>query len=571
MLGAPFFILWLFVCGFGLFQISANWEQFTSSLSNVFAPNNWLYLFLTWTLLKIVHELWHGLVCKRYGGNVPRFGLMFILFSPIAFVDVTSSWRFRSKWQRIYTAAAGMYIEFFIAGIAACVWSWSESPIVAHICHNIVLSASVSTILFNANFLMRFDGYYILTDLLEIQNLYPKGQQYINSLGRKYVLGLPAKPLSGRRGHQVLIKLYGWGSLIWRWVFYVGIIIVAAKMFGGAGIILAASAAAMWFALPALRLILFVVFGRNNERPSRVRFALAVSLIAGCILASSYLPWPGGLVAPGVVEFASLQAVRAESSGFVDQILVTPGDTVSKGQPLFVLRDAEATQKLRDIELEIQQSMIRSDVHLEDGETTKYLAELRNRSGLDERREELRLRVERLIVRAPIDGQILGQEFHNLEGEYIELGQELLAIADENDKEILISIPQADVAFLKKQLTKPVRVRVAGGYKTCQSAKLTEIQPKATSQLPHAALSSLVGGPLTVKAVSDESAGQQLELVEPRFTAKVSLPRSDSLSLYSGQRTKVRIARVGETIGQHLYNASRDWIIKKSKMAEAAG
>ncbi|MCA9170620.1 MAG: hypothetical protein KDB23_23235, partial [Planctomycetales bacterium] len=116
------FIVWVCVVIGSLLTALTHWDDVTRPLATILAPDNWLYLLIVWVGLKGVHELFHGLVCKKYGGRVPSCGLMLILFSPVAFVDVTSSWKFRSKWQRIYTAAAGMYVELFIAAVATQVW-----------------------------------------------------------------------------------------------------------------------------------------------------------------------------------------------------------------------------------------------------------------------------------------------------------------------------------------------------------------------------------------------------------------------------------------------------------------
>ena len=128
---------------------------------------------------------------------------------PSCDVDVTSAWSFRSKWQRIFVSAAGMYVEFFIAAVAALIWAYSRDPYLETLSRNVVLTASVSTLLFNCNFLMKFDGYYILADWLDIQNLYGAGQQYLRYFGRRYFLNLPAAPSQVAVGQMTLIKVYG--------------------------------------------------------------------------------------------------------------------------------------------------------------------------------------------------------------------------------------------------------------------------------------------------------------------------------------------------------------------------
>ena len=165
---------------------------------------------------------WLGTAGTRWGldddedGTVRETGIMFILFAPLAYVDVTSSWRFRSQWHRIHVAAAGMYVELAIAGIAAIVWSNTEGGWLSSMCFNTIVMASITTVMFNANPLMKFDGYYILSDALGMPNLYVNGQQYVSYWARRYLLGVPGMLPAWSRGHGIIIRIYGWTSLAWR-------------------------------------------------------------------------------------------------------------------------------------------------------------------------------------------------------------------------------------------------------------------------------------------------------------------------------------------------------------------
>jgi len=166
---------WLALVAIGAYRIFSAGDRFAASSQGIFAPDNWVWLVACWGALKGVHELSHGLACKRYGGAVREMGVLFMLFAPLAYVDVTSSWRFRARWQRIVVAAAGMYVELAIAAIAAIVWSETDSGWLNNLCYNAVVMAGFTTLVFNANPLMKFDGYYILSDALSLPNLYTNG------------------------------------------------------------------------------------------------------------------------------------------------------------------------------------------------------------------------------------------------------------------------------------------------------------------------------------------------------------------------------------------------------------
>ena len=149
-----------------------------------------------WLALKLLHEAFHGLACKRYGGTVRSAGAMFILLTPVAFVDVNSAWRFRSKWQRAATAAAGVYGELLVAALAVVVWDHTAQVWLRCLCYDVAIMAGLQTLLFNANPLVRWDGYFILSDLCEIPNLHSCGQQYLGFLcQRPFWAGIVLSPI----------------------------------------------------------------------------------------------------------------------------------------------------------------------------------------------------------------------------------------------------------------------------------------------------------------------------------------------------------------------------------------
>ena len=149
----PLFLLWCVVVGVALYQVAANWDLITNS-SSVFSRDNWIGLGIAWILLKLLHETAHGVACKRFGGDVRQCGIVLIVMIPLPFVDVTSSWRFPSKWQRIFVAGAGMYVEIFCAAVAAIVWCNSDVGVIRQAAFNVMLAGSITTIFFNANPLM---------------------------------------------------------------------------------------------------------------------------------------------------------------------------------------------------------------------------------------------------------------------------------------------------------------------------------------------------------------------------------------------------------------------------------
>ena len=558
-------VVWLAALIGGMYQIGLQWERFREPMQTVLAPDNWIQLIFVWVVLKVIHEFFHGLVCKKYGGRIPSCGLMFILFSPVAYVDVTSSWKFRSKWHRIFTAAAGMYSELFIAAIAAFVWASTDQPLLSQTCYNVMMTAGVSTLLFNGNFLMRFDGYYILSDLLGLQNLYSGGQQFVQSLCRKYFFGLPTKSVAASR-YLWFVKLYGVASLIWRISFYIGILLTASTMFRGAGVVISAMIGAAWIGLPAIRLVAFLVCGRGNERPSLLRFSCAIGTIGIVLAAALALPWPSGIAANGVVEYEPLAIVRSSADGFLRNWHVNSGDVVKPGQPLAVIENPQTEFELADVQGRIERSEIEMMVLRDEKKYESLASKARDLEALRDERSELADKVQALKVVAPSGGRVIVRDQDSLVNQYVDSGETVLSVGQEDRKAVVVLVAQKDVDFFLKQRGSTPSVRIKGRMQRIDDARLTKVNPRATRTLRHPALAAPNGGPLAVvpqPTSGDEPATSDFKLVEPHFTAVVSLSRSQSSDLRAGELARVRIGAAGETVGAHLWAVADRWIRRR--------
>ena len=158
-------------------------------LDRVLVPENLLVMWLVFPVLKLAHEFGHAFAVKTRGGEVHEMGVMIMVLTPVPYVDASSAWAFRSKWQRIRVGAAGMMVELFIASLALFLWLSAEPGVFRGVLYNVILIAGISTVLFNANPLLRFDGYYILMDWLEIPNLRQRSTQYWAYLAERYLFG----------------------------------------------------------------------------------------------------------------------------------------------------------------------------------------------------------------------------------------------------------------------------------------------------------------------------------------------------------------------------------------------
>ena len=540
----------------GTLSIVLDSARFVQTLDGILTPGRSVSLLVCWIVLKIVHEMGHGLVCKRYGGFVREAGAMLILFVPIAYIDVTSSWRFRSKWQRIYTAAAGMYVEGVFAAAAAVAWSLVENPIASQWLANVVLMAGISTILFNANPLMRFDGYYILSDLFGLTSLYTRSSQYIQYVARRYGCGATARSPIEDSPHAAVIRVYAVASTAWRASIVVGLLLAAATMFHGAGIVLVVIGLLLWVVWPLYRIAQFLKRSVGDGEPAQRTRIVLTTCVVSCLMTLFMLvvPWPVTNAAPGVVEYAPLEVVRASTSGFVDQILVEDGEVVTAGTPLVVMNNDELQLEIASLRLEIEKSQQRIRRLRNQQQMAAVDSEQSQRRSLHTQLAERLEQREQLSIVAPADGRVVRRQLPSLLGTYLEEGDVILSLGDEGRKELRISLAQSDVEQLRKRTHSAATARLPGAdVIACQ---LDRITPRATRQAPHESLYAINGGALSIQPSArsnDSESSLRFQLLTPRFDAIATLNEKQSRSLRAGQRCELVLSGGQPSIGTYLW------------------
>ena len=559
----PALIAWLAVVCWALRDVVAQHHRLFDASSGILAAGNWIWLGIAWVLLKVIHECGHAVACRRFGGEVREAGVIFILLAPLAYVDVTSSWRLRSKWARIAVAAAGMYVEIFLAAVATIVWARVAPGTTSQFCFNMMTTASVMTVLFNANPLMRFDGYYILSDFLELPNLYTSGQQYVSYLVRRLFFGMRSTPPTCQGTRGVFVRCYGVASLIWRNLVFFSLVLTAATLLQGAGIILSVIALVLWLGAMVRR---FISFTRHDagERPNWLHFVVvggsAAALAMICLVC---LPWPGSVTAPAVVQYAPEAVVRTQCDGFAREIRVQGGDRVEAGQVLAVMSNDELDHELAELAVAVKQSELKRRIHQRQGEMAKFQAESEQLRTLQKQHAEKRSELDSLVVRAPCSGKVIGRNLDSLAGRYLTKGSYLLSIGNEAAKEVRLSIAQQDMPSFRLNTGKATRVHLPDSDVLLTT--LTKVEPRASVIPIDMSLCAPNGGVLAVRNTSQVPqavASASYELLSPRFTGIVELDGSQSEQVYAGQRARVAL-RPYETVGSHLYQIIADWVDKK--------
>ena len=535
----------LVFAGFGGLALLGSWHEFMHNYQDLFAPGRWLTLGLGWFVLKLVHEIGHGATCKRYGGSVPKAGVALILFMPIAFVDVTSCWRFNSKWKRIHVALGGVLAECYIAGIALWCWHYTDSVFLKQVCADLVLLATVTSAIFNLNPLMKFDGYFVLADFTNRQNLYQTGQRYSRYFGARYLLGLANTSKFEVNSLASWVKLYALSASTWRTLTMLGLVTAASIMFEGAGVLLAFLGFGLFIGKPLVSLARFL-----NNQFAEGNLALGamltrVSLLSVVMIGALFvIPAELQQATPGIVEYDPPSVIRAPADGFIEAVYADNGELVKAGQAIFRMRNDKLQVELTRLEKECQlfKQAVRSARWQND--TAKLNEALADLEGVTSRLQELRRSVEDLIVLAPVDGRLVSRGLQNSAGRFIERGEELGAVGSEAKKRLHLSMSQWEASKAKELIDEQVVVTILGEWSWRE--RIGSIESHASEVPADRSLTVPSGGTLAVLAADDG----EPRLCSPRVNAYISLNSERSQQLRCGQRCWVSLPIWKKSLGQ---------------------
>ncbi len=563
--GPLFFMLWLSLGIISLSILFTSWNQFVSQSETFFSPQNLIVITLVWVALKVLHELGHSVTCKRHGGRVYEIGILFILFIPLTYVNATSSWSFSSRWQRIHVGTAGMYMELFAAWCALIYWFFNMDSPAGLIAHHTVLIAGVSSLLFNANPLMRFDGYYILSDLVKVPNLYFRGLGAVRRGVDKILLGVSTARDGGR--DNLLISLYGLCVYLWRILVVVTLSVLACSLLGGWGLLLAVLALGSWAYQGAASLISRIGAYRKQNRAVPLQFTLRLTVLTALLSFILFgFGYRANLSAPAVVLFDQQEWVRTGTSGFIEEIFAEDGAPVEKGQLIAVLGNDDLAAEARDYDLQLAIALLRKRQADAGGNYSASQILSEQIEVLGSRRANLQSDLEALKVVAPLSGMING-DISNRIGMFASKGEKLLQIIGPGSKQLVASVSQDNIGALQNDPQKEVMIDMSfSGLGTFVST-VTDISPTATTRLAHFSLGAPFGGSLDVKRAASGSGETDYELFLPHISVDVALPADLQQRARSGQHGLIRYRGLELPPAVHLWQWMTKWFRNKQDPA----
>jgi putative peptide zinc metalloprotease protein len=477
----------------GIYLVSRQLDVFLATAVGFFSLEGLVAYTLTIILVKIFHEFGHAFVAKAKGLRVPAMGVAFIVFWPIAYTDTTDAWRLTKRRDRLAVGAGGIAVELGIAAISLFLWNLVSDGPARSLLFLLATTSWVLSLLVNLNPLMRFDGYFLFSDLVGIRNLEQKSHASAKYWLRRFLFGWKT-PLTSDRP-RLRYAAFGFTIWLYRLSLYLGIALAVYHLFFKVlGIVL--------FIVEMIYFILGPIWRevkawRLKWQQIRLNGALLRTLcLLGIAICLFVIPWRSTVTVPAMLT-SRVGTVYAPEAGQISQLLIHPGMAVEKGQPLLILEAPELTHELnqairRHDGLILERAALGIDA-LRRERTQVILAGL----AAERRRiEGLRQRIDRLIVRAPIGGIISSMPQELRAKVWLAEGEKLADIIDRSTPPYIQAyVEEVDVGRL--QAGSAATFYAEGGTWPAQSAVVTQIDPTASAEMVEM-LASSHGGPISV-------------------------------------------------------------------------
>ncbi|NOQ89211.1 MAG: peptidase M50, partial [Gammaproteobacteria bacterium] len=428
---------------FSALQMVRNWELLSNhAMESALTPGNLFLMWLVYPIIKMVHELGHGFAVKRWGGEVHELGIMMLVLMPVPYVDASAASSFRSKYKRMIVGAAGIIVELLLASVALLIWLNIQQGVLSDVLFNVMLIGGVSTLLFNGNPLLKFDGYFVMADALEIPGLGPRANKYYGYLIQKYlfrVQGLDSPILA--RGESLWFLVYAAAAFVYRLILMVAITLFVASQYFFIGITLAIWAIYMQAVMPVVKWARHL-FGSPVLIQKRGRaIFITASMIASVSAVIFLIPVPLNTVTEGVVWMPEKSHVRATADGFVDSVLVEQGEHVSSGSQLIVTSDPLIKARYKLLKAQYRELKVKHAalVEIDIVQADITLDEMHLMQGKIARLEE---QISELVMTSPQDGSFVMSNASDIEGYFVKQGDPVAYVINYDEVSIRVVVPQ---------------------------------------------------------------------------------------------------------------------------------
>jgi putative peptide zinc metalloprotease protein len=542
-------LVWLLVVVIAGLQAATNWEKIIGHLDiNALSPNNLLIIFLLYPPIKILHELGHGFATKLKGGEVHEMGINFMLFMPVPYVNVSSSGNFRNKVDRMLVSAAGILVETFLAALGLLLFLSTEAGFVQDLGFNALMIGGVSSLFFNGNPLLKYDGYYVLADALGIPNLFQRSTQYWRYFFQRHLFGMKqaVSPVTAP-GETFWFIAYSIASFVYRLMILWFICVYVTEKYFSLGVLLALWLVALQIVFPIYKALSFVVtspsLGKNRGK------AVMTTLVLGVVLLGvvGFTPVSSYTVTEGVVWLPDEAQIKAEHDGFIGELLVHSNQPINNSDLVLMMTDDTleskariARAKLAELQSKFRADMLKDELRVAESEL-----------------QHLNTKLQALTVKAAKSGQLLLPEADDLPGRYIHHGEQIGYILDDNPPTIRFVVTQDNIGLVRGSIVD-IKVRLSNSPNDEYDATILRQAPEAINSLPSAALATIGGGKIQV----DPSKEKELVTLQKVFWIDLKFnPKDKNIPL--GTRAYVRINHGREPLSTQWYRPIRQAFLRQ--------
>ncbi len=503
-----FALLTLMALLLGLMLVARQWDVFTTSLVDTFTLSGLFAYGVALILVKLLHELGHAFTAKRFGCRVPTMGVAFLVLWPMAYTDTNETWRLTSRWQRLRVAAAGIVTELGIAAWATLAWGLLPDGELRSAAFVLATTSWIATLAINASPFMRFDGYFILSDWLDLPNLHERSFALARWRLREWLFDLrePCPEHFTPARHRGLI-LFAWITWLYRLVVFLGIAVlvyhVAVKAIG----IVLFAVEICWFILMPIRNELREWKTRWPAIPSRRRGRVSL-VVAALAIGLTLVPWPGRVTVSGVLRPAQVWPVHVPGPAMLEALPHREGDRVAEGEPIAQLASSALAVRREAAAAKVEQ--------------LRWLAASagfgsESRARLQSAREELATAQEELAgldetlaryqPRAPFSGRLHDIDPDLQPGQWLAEGERIALLV--GDKGYVVE------TFLDEEAVKQIAVGDSAGFIADGGEggrlelQVRHIDADATRVLPSGMLAAPAGGHVLVRQRRDQLIPEQ--------------------------------------------------------------
>ncbi len=499
-----------------------NGTQLIALGAKLFVPGSQWWMLVAWLVLKAVHEAGHAIANTHVGAKSNGAGIGFMFFAPSPYVDVTGLWSVPNRWSRILVSAAGMLFEITLAAVAVICACTIDNYSLKYLCFSIASLGTFSTVAFNGNPLMRYDGYYILVDLINRPNLWQDASQSMKAYISTWIF-------KGHGNHFWSVPLLIYGVCCW----ISRVLLISAMGWGmwltwdGAGLVVVGFFACLWLvfplikrfraggkplALPSMRSLLAPICPWKSARCVGILFLFSL-----CGL----LPSPIQIYWPAIVQYVDPSDVRTNVAGFVIEVFVHDGQGVQEGDEILRLSNPDLELECQSAQSQLQASQEKCVALRAQHKHSEYQAEEALQESLLVKAESLIARVNALHVRAPRDGVLIARMSRNLPGSFVPEGHSIGMVVNPSKIEVNASIPQYAWESVARNVDAPVSIHMLNGDHW--SGKLSKTLPRTSDVLDSPSLGGLYGGPIAVIQSKNPNGEPQLKSYAPRLETRIEL------------------------------------------------